>query len=219
MSLTSRPRPATFVAMSIGALPLRNAAIASSRSLCLRLLWRTSTLAPFSAPLIFLAKMSHSSGSFAKIRTLPGDFAFAEYCWRRMVFKAPSLSTSSLTMTTFWATSRLARRGSFIPTRTSTGALRIHEARSFTSSAKVAENIAVCRRGVSTSTVIFRMGASRPSPNMWSASSRTRNRTFFTPNQCFSLSMKSFRRPTVPTTHCGLSRSRPSCCFRKPSPP
>mmetsp|Transcript_45901 Transcript_45901/g.132967 ORF Transcript_45901/g.132967 Transcript_45901/m.132967 type:complete len:220 (+) Transcript_45901:372-1031(+) len=219
MSLTSRPRPATFVAMSMGALPLRKAAMASSRSLCLRLLCRTSTLAPFNAPLIFFANMSHSSGSLAKIKTLPGDLALAAYCCRRMVFKAPSLSTSSLTMTTFWSTSRFARKGSFIPTLTSTGPLRIHVARSDTSSAKVAENMAVCRLGVSTSTVILRMFASRPSPSMWSASSRTRNRTFLTPNQCFSLSRKSFRRPTVATTHCGLSRRRPSCCFRMPSPP
>mmetsp|Transcript_134481 Transcript_134481/g.417953 ORF Transcript_134481/g.417953 Transcript_134481/m.417953 type:complete len:220 (-) Transcript_134481:337-996(-) len=219
MSLTSRPRPATFVATSIGALPLRKAAMASSRSLCLRLLWRTSTLALFRALFIFFARMSHSSGSFAKIRTLPGDRALAAYCVRRMVFKAPSLSASSLTITTFWSTSRFARKGSLIPTRTSTGPLRIQEAKSETSSAKVAENMAVCRRGVSTSTVMRRMGAARPSPSMWSASSRTRSRTFLTPNQCFSLSRKSLRRPTVATTHCGLSRSRPSCCFRRPSPP
>mmetsp|Transcript_15307 Transcript_15307/g.32258 ORF Transcript_15307/g.32258 Transcript_15307/m.32258 type:complete len:220 (-) Transcript_15307:45-704(-) len=219
MSFTSRPRPAMFVAMSMNDSPLRKLAMAFSLSACFFWPCKTSILQPLSACFSFLPSMSHSSWSPAKMSTLPGLVAWAAYILRKMVFTAPILSTSSLTTTTCWSTSLFARRGSFIPTRTSTGRRMTHDARSLTSSAKVAENIAVCRCGVSTSTVIFRMESLRPSPSIWSASSRMRKRTFLTPNQCFSFSIKSTRRPTVPTTHSGLSRREPSCCLRKPSPP
>mmetsp|Transcript_78902 Transcript_78902/g.241454 ORF Transcript_78902/g.241454 Transcript_78902/m.241454 type:complete len:202 (-) Transcript_78902:416-1021(-) len=201
MSFTSKPRPATPVATMIGASPLRNDSMAFSRSTCFLLPCKVSTLALFSAILSFLATSSHSSGLPAKISTLPGFFAWDAYCFRSKDLSAPSLSPSSLTIMIRWSTSRLARKGSFIPTRTSTACRVIHVAKSLTSSANVAEKSAVCLCGDSTSQVILRMLVLRPSPIMWSASSRTRNRTVFTLNQCASFSMKSARRPTVPTTH------------------
>mmetsp|Transcript_100232 Transcript_100232/g.272524 ORF Transcript_100232/g.272524 Transcript_100232/m.272524 type:complete len:234 (-) Transcript_100232:654-1355(-) len=219
-SFTSRPLPATLVATSMGASPLRKFSMAFSRFSCFRFPWSTSTLVVWRAFCSFFASTSASSDSPAKISTRPGSMEPAdEKNLRRRVFKAPSLSPSSLTMSTRWSMSGLALRGSFSPTRHSTGTRVTHVARSVTSESIVAENSDVWRVFVSTSVVIFLILSLSPSPSMWSASSRISQRTFLTPNQCASFSMKSQSRPTVPTTHSGRSRRDPSCCRRRPSPP
>mmetsp|Transcript_13276 Transcript_13276/g.35583 ORF Transcript_13276/g.35583 Transcript_13276/m.35583 type:complete len:212 (+) Transcript_13276:395-1030(+) len=201
---TSRPLLATSVAKRTRTVASLKACMVTSLS-C----WLLSPWIESQRPRILPQRLRSRSRQARFVDTNTSVRAFGRPF--RKDTRASGFSVASWTNMTSWAMSRFAQRASMLPTRISTGSRKKSSANFWTRMGQVAEKTMVCRSRDFIWPMRSRICGSKPSSNMRSASSSTRNRTCLIEHKASAVSRRSDKRPGVATTRCGRARSPANC--------